>query len=865
MAFKKRRRTQSGSESPESLFRDLRGRKVQGLLSQQADVLRDYAANALDASDVAFQLPTGSGKTLVGLLLAEWRRVTRKERVVFLCPTRQLVNQVALQASQSYGIHVNAFTGSKKHYSREAKAEFTNAEAIAVTPYSSLFNIRPFFEHPDIIVLDDAHAAENYVAEHWTLRVNRRQHATLFRALASCMKGALTHLDYARLTESSTETSDLTWGEKLPSPVLEELSQEIADVIEEHQEDKEIGFRWRVLQDHLHACNLFLSSQEMLLRPLIPPTRTHPPFAGATQRIYMSATLGEGGELERMTGVKKIHRIAAPKDLKRQGIGRRLFMFPERSLKPDEVDELCSDLIDQAGRAVVLAPSDRAAKQFTKLVEERLPEHVLLTAHELEETKDTFVQEDKAVVIVANRYDGIDLTGDECRLLLISGLPRAVNLQEHFLITRMGASVLYTERVITRIVQAVGRCTRAATDFAAVVVLDDALNTYLLHRDNRHHLPPELQAELEFGIDQSKGVAKQDFLDNFTSFLNQDSDWKEADKDIIGIRTDATTKEFPGSACLRKAVKHEIEYQYDLWKKDYERALESARAVLTELTAPELGPYRAFWNYLAGSAAAHAAHEGKARMQTVAAEYFEAAGKGCLGVSWLVKLPTLVAKQGSAGASGQDNELIAVVERLERQLERLGTANDRSFNQRLKRIGKGLRSDDADKFEAAQRLLGETLGYEADNRKDDSAPDPWWIATEDLCVVFEDHSGAKSAEGEIGSNKVRQAASHPAWIRKNTPVNKDAEIVPVLVSPRQAISQEATAYAGDTCYWNLDEFVAWADAAMDTVRSLRRTFAGVGDLEWRLKAMQTYEKEGLGPHQLVDQLRNRPLSSLVPA
>jgi hypothetical protein len=39
-------------------------------------------------------LPTGSGKTLVGLLIGEWLRRKNKERVVFLCPTRQLVNQV---------------------------------------------------------------------------------------------------------------------------------------------------------------------------------------------------------------------------------------------------------------------------------------------------------------------------------------------------------------------------------------------------------------------------------------------------------------------------------------------------------------------------------------------------------------------------------------------------------------------------------------------------------------------------------------------------------------------------------------------------------------------------------------------------
>jgi len=44
--------------------------------------MRRYAAEAVHLTDVALQLPTGSGKTLVGLLIAEWRRRKYGERVV---------------------------------------------------------------------------------------------------------------------------------------------------------------------------------------------------------------------------------------------------------------------------------------------------------------------------------------------------------------------------------------------------------------------------------------------------------------------------------------------------------------------------------------------------------------------------------------------------------------------------------------------------------------------------------------------------------------------------------------------------------------------------------------------------------------
>src|SRR4051812_23446639 len=114
MAFKITSTSAASLESPESLAYDLRGRKIPGPLGHQTDVMRDYTANAADAaktSDVALQLPTGSGKTYVGLLLGEWRRRKFAERVVYLCPTNQLVNQVVEQANGLYGLKVIGFTG----------------------------------------------------------------------------------------------------------------------------------------------------------------------------------------------------------------------------------------------------------------------------------------------------------------------------------------------------------------------------------------------------------------------------------------------------------------------------------------------------------------------------------------------------------------------------------------------------------------------------------------------------------------------------------------------------------------------------------------------------------------------------------
>jgi superfamily II DNA or RNA helicase len=83
MAFKTLFPDTSVPDSPDKLFLDLPLRKHPSLFDHQGQMLRTYAREAEHHPDVAFQLPTGSGKTLVGLLLGEWRRRKNEERVVY--------------------------------------------------------------------------------------------------------------------------------------------------------------------------------------------------------------------------------------------------------------------------------------------------------------------------------------------------------------------------------------------------------------------------------------------------------------------------------------------------------------------------------------------------------------------------------------------------------------------------------------------------------------------------------------------------------------------------------------------------------------------------------------------------------------
>ena len=179
-------------------------------------------------------------------------------------------------------------------------------------------------------------------------------------------------------------------------------------------------------------------------------------------RYKVLATLGEGGELERLTGRKPIMRLQVPAGWDRQGIGRRLFFFPGQSLDSQAALDLTLEMIQTAGRALVLVPDGKTADTISGTIQSQIGFDVF-RAQDIEQSKKPFVMSKQAVAVIANRYDGIDFIGDECRLLVISGLPKATNLQEQFIISKMGDGALLYDRINTRTVQAFGRCTRSAS------------------------------------------------------------------------------------------------------------------------------------------------------------------------------------------------------------------------------------------------------------------------------------------------------------------------------------------------------------------------------------------------------------------
>ena len=127
---------------------------------------------------------------------------------------------------------------------------------------------------------------------------------------------------------------------------------------------------------------------------------------------------------------------------------------------------------------------------------------------------------------------------------------------------------------------------------------------FLSNRKRREYFHPELQAELEFGVEQSVNAGELDeFLENYDIFIDNGEDWEDINKDIIEIRSEKKQKKLAGIVELEMVVELEIDYVRALWNSDFETAVGKTEDILAHLTSPDLKGYRALWEYLAGSSA----------------------------------------------------------------------------------------------------------------------------------------------------------------------------------------------------------------------------------------------------------------------
>ncbi len=208
---------------------------------------------------------------------------------------------------------------------------------------------------PHLIVLDDAHAGEQFVGEQYGVNIRRYESEEAYLAILESLRPFLSGLQIQRFQGLPDPGAHHQVRMILPAVNPEALSNLDAALARLAEPFK---FQLAMIRTGLAACAVYLSYGGIQIRPMIPPTFANTVFfASATQRVYLSATLGAGGELERAFGRSEIVRMPLPSKKTPPRSGRRLFVFfPDLAADGDAV-ALTKEIVGVTNKALVLSQS----------------------------------------------------------------------------------------------------------------------------------------------------------------------------------------------------------------------------------------------------------------------------------------------------------------------------------------------------------------------------------------------------------------------------------------------------------------------------------------------------------------------------
>ena len=196
----------------------------------------------------------------------------------------------------------------------------------------------------------------------------------------------------------------------------------------------------------------------------------------ASRRIYMSATLADDSVFVSALGlaIEDMKNIITPENA--NAIGDRLVIFPKyvnSDISETEIKEKVEEVAEKYN-VVVLVPSFSRAKFWDKEgTRTAKKDNINRIVDELKSGKHV------GKVIFVNRYDGIDLPGDACRMLVIDGLPPLNSIKDRYIQSVAPQSTILLREQVQRIEQGMGRGVRSNDDECCIVLMGDELTDVL--------------------------------------------------------------------------------------------------------------------------------------------------------------------------------------------------------------------------------------------------------------------------------------------------------------------------------------------------------------------------------------------------
>jgi hypothetical protein len=720
------------------------------LWSGQYDALQAWV-RARSKRDVLINLNTGSGKTMLGVLIGQAMANERGGKCVYACSTIDLVLQTEREAKK-LGISPTTY-----YESTFSTSGFEQGKTFCITTYQSVFNSNTTFRRHDVnkFIFDDAHVAEKAIRDAFTISITRDDYPTLYTRVAELLSPAFEAAGQRFKLKEIFDRNDN--GIALVPPMLAvEASDEISETIRKALNGKlDLVFPYNYIRDKIKICAITVSGGAIeIAPPFLPPAATYPFSQEDMRRVYLSATLQTQSEFARAFGKKPDETIEPTTDA---GNGERCILFG--SFVPDEATGPKLAVAIKAKQKLVIACRSyleaKAWEAFAAVPKRK----------DFSSMLDSFRTSTNGALVLVARVDGIDLPDEVCRVMLIDGLPSGYSQLERFQIEFCAMTSLAATKLASRITQVFGRINRGRKDFGVFILRGKTLNNWLGDAENAALLPELLQKQLLLGEQISENMLKnrdhQAITEVMEEVLARNADWITTYGDRIAnadLPPEAKASAREKDALLSQAARSEAEAMYLAWQGDFDGAAAALAETADKAAIADvrLAGWHSLWlgwfYQLAGD------------NDAAAGEYKRARARLGFGI-YLPKAEGTEAKEG-ANVSVRGTSLFDLVsEQLASRFERELGIIQRRFAALAEQHASSAQ------HEEAVRALGEALGFAA-SRPDNvhrTGPDVLWIDEEGKCGLLFELKTLQNGNKPITKKVVGQGFNHIEWVKQHYP------------------------------------------------------------------------------------------------
>jgi hypothetical protein len=746
---------------PREIFNALPSRdpSIEYLRDGQGQVLEKWFERR-DEKDLVIKMNTGGGKTVAGLLILQSCLNEGKGPALYVAPDNFLVAQVALEASRlGLGCTTDVEDGS-----------YARCEKVGIINVFKLINSRSVFGGPSSmrqsplevgsILIDDAHAALATTEEQFALRMEIS--SPVAQEILQILRPDLT--SYAPAQVRAVDAADPAVPPlEVPAWMWQQHIERIMDRLNARRTESPLDWNYPLIEGCISLCTAIVSSRWIEIAPPCVPIDVVAGFARAHRRIFLTATLADDGVLIAAFDADP-RSVSMPITPESAGdMGDRLILAPQEitpGIMEDEIKGALKSLSEDVN-VVVIVPSRRRADYWADVA------RAVADATEIDAVVQELREHHVGLVVLVNKYDGVDLPGPSCRVLVLDGLPEVTSLAQLRMATVLSNSAVANRRQMQRIEQGMGRGVRGANDWCVVLLLGSKLTDRLANHRLSRQLSSVTRAQLELFRNVARaveGTGMQELVEVIKQSLDRDPAWIEVSKAAVAAeRYDAGHVE-PTIVAQRQAFQAAQIGQTG-------RAADVLQQAVDDVdNDDEKG-------WLLQQRAGYVNTFDAAESQVILAAAVRRNNRVCRPMAGVV-LPrsTSVRAQGQLAASYLEsrfafpNELIVGLAALEADL---------AFD-----------PDRTNLFENAVEELGQWLGLNTERPERDTGngPDVLWRTAVNAFIVIECKSGSRAPE--IYRSDVAQLAHSMSWFEEE--VGGSAAAKPLLIHPSSTLAGDAT-------------------------------------------------------------------------